>query len=82
MLHSIVVPCYKSSATIRKVVEMTSAELDRLGRHDYEFVLVDDRSPDEGQTLRTLTDLAREYPFVTGHGRSELCSGRPDHSYG
>ncbi len=64
MLHTIVVPCYKSSATIRKVVEMTSEELDRLGRHDYEFVLVDDRSPDEGATLRTLTDLARDYSFV------------------
>ncbi len=64
MLHSIVVPCYKSSATIRKVVEMTSAELDRLGRHDYEFVLVDDRSPDGGKTLQALTDLARDYPYV------------------
>ena len=46
MLHSIVVPCYKSSKTIRKLVEMTAAELDRLGRHEYEFILTDDCSPD------------------------------------
>ena len=42
MLHSIIIPCYKSSRTIREVVELTSAELDRLGRPEYEFILVDD----------------------------------------
>ena len=52
MLHSIIIPCYKSSQTIREVVELTSTELDRLGRTEYEFILVDDYSPDEGATLR------------------------------
>ena len=51
MLHSIIIPCYKSSQTIREVVELTSTELDRLGRTEYEFILVDDYSPDEGATL-------------------------------
>ena len=64
MLHSIVVPCYKSSATLRKLVEMTSAELERLGRDQYEFILVDDCSPDDGATLKTITELAGDYPFV------------------
>lgn len=64
MLYSIVVPCYKSSKTIRKLVEMTSAEFERLGKPDYEFVLVDDFSPDNGATLQELTALAEEYPFV------------------
>ena len=43
---------------------MTSAELTRLGRTPFEFVLVDDRSPDDGATLETLTGLARDYPYV------------------
>lgn len=43
---------------------MTSAELDRLGRPDYEFVLVDDYSPDGGATLAELRTLAADYPFV------------------
>lgn len=64
MLYSVVIPCYKSSATIGKVVEMTAAELTRLGRTPFEFVLVDDRSPDEGKTLAALTELAREHSYV------------------
>ena len=64
MLYSIVIPCYNSSRTIRKVVEMTAAEMDKLGRAPYEFVLVDDFSPDGGDTLHELLDLAGEYPFV------------------
>lgn len=65
MLHSIVIPCYKSSQTIRKVVEMTAAQLEQMGRFHYEFILVDDYSPDDGATLRELKLLAKEYSFVT-----------------
>ncbi|MEE1227910.1 MAG: glycosyltransferase family 2 protein [Lachnospiraceae bacterium] len=65
MLYSVVIPCYKSSATIRKVVTLTSQEFDRLGLHQYEFVLVDDYSPDGGKTLAELKALAKDYPYVT-----------------
>ena len=64
MLYSIVIPCYKSSKTIRKVVEMTMQEMDRLNRREYEFVLVDDCSPDDGQTMAALMELVREYSCV------------------
>ena len=64
-MYSIIIPCYKSSRSIRQVVELTSAELDRLGRTPYEFVLVDDCSPDEGATLAELRALAEEYDYVT-----------------
>ena len=59
MLHSIIIPCYKSSRTIRKVVEMTADELNNLNISEYEFVLVDDYSPDGGATLDELRALAR-----------------------
>lgn len=39
-------------------------ELDRLGRGTYEFVLVDDASPDGGETVAELIALSREYPCV------------------
>lgn len=65
MLYSVIIPCYKSAHTIRQVVEETSAELDRLGRTPYEFVLVDDFSPDGGSTLDVLKELSEEYSFVT-----------------
>ena len=53
-MYSVIVPCYKSALTIRKVVELTSAKLEELGRTPYEFVLVDDNSPDKGETVRAL----------------------------
>ena len=46
------------------MVEMTAAELERLNIHEYEFVLVDDYSPDDGATLEELKSLARDYSFV------------------
>lgn len=64
MLHSIIIPCYNSDQTIRKVVEMTMAEMDRLNRKEYEFVLVDDFSPNNPKTINVLKALAREYPCV------------------
>ena len=65
MTYSIVIPCYKSSHTIRQVVEETAAEMKRLGRTPVEFVLVDDFSPDDGATVREIAALAHEYGFVT-----------------
>ncbi len=64
MLYSIIIPCYRSSQTIRKVVELTMQEMDRLGRKEYEFVLVDDASPDDGATMAALLGLVRDYSCV------------------
>ena len=64
MLYSIVIPCYKSSHTIRDVVELTSQEMEKQGRTPYEFVLVNDCSPDGGETTRALKALADDYSFV------------------
>ena len=61
---SVVIPCYKSSQTIRKVVEMTAQELEDLGYPEYEFVLVDDCSPDNGETAKELKQLSQDHSFV------------------
>ena len=50
MLYSIVIPCYRSDQTIRKVVELTMEEFRKMERPVPEFVLVDDCSPDGGKT--------------------------------
>ncbi len=65
MKYSVVIPCYKSSHTIRQVVEEAAKELARLGRTPYEFILVDDFSPDDGATVTELQALAEQYNFVT-----------------
>ena len=64
MLHSVVIPCYKSSQTIRKVVEETMEQFRIMDRGEVEFVLVDDCSPDEGATVRQLRSLVKEYANV------------------
>ena len=64
MLYSIIIPCYNSSKTIRKVVELTMQEMERQKRTPYEFVLVDDFSPDGGATVKELEALADEYACV------------------
>ncbi len=63
-MYSIVIPCYKSAETIGTVVSETAAEMDRMGRGDYEFVLVNDCSPDQGATIRKLKELASEKEYV------------------
>ena len=68
MLYSVVIPCYKSSESIRMVVESTAEELTRLGRVPFEFVLVDDCSPDEGKTLAAIKSLNEDYPYVKAIG--------------
>jgi len=65
MKYSIVIPCYRSSHTIRQVVEETSAEMDRLGNSDHEFILVDDYSPDDGATVSELKAVAESHSNVT-----------------
>lgn len=63
-MYSVIIPCYKSAKTIRMVVETTMAEMNKLGRGDVEFVLVNDCSPDGGETLRELKQLATDYAYV------------------
>ena len=46
MLISIIIPCYYSEKTIRKVVEMVSDEFAHNDGYECEFVLVNDGSTD------------------------------------
>lgn len=60
--YSIVIPCYKSSDTIAKVVDLTRAE---LLAYEIEFILVNDGSPDGGLTAKAIEDLSSKYADVT-----------------
>lgn len=57
MLISVVIPCYKSAATVGGVVDELSAALS-LRSVDYEIILVNDGSPDGGATIARLRDIA------------------------
>ena len=60
---SVVIPCYRSERTIGKVVELTRAELKRLG-YGYEFVLVNDGSGDA--TFDAIRQLCTDDEKVKG----------------
>lgn len=64
-MYSIVIPCYKSAHTISDVVNLTAKEMNSLGKTPFEFILVDDCSPDDGETIGALKSLSDKYPFVT-----------------
>lgn len=63
MKFSVIVPCYNSQDTIRELVETTIQVFRQMGETDYEFVLVNDYSPNM-ETIYELRHLAEEYPFV------------------
>lgn len=64
MLYSFVIPCYNSGNTIEKVVQLTSDEMERQGYVNYEFILVNDCSPDGGKTIKILRELAETYNYI------------------
>lgn len=66
MLISIIIPCYRSEKTLPGVVaEIRAAFIDHP-EHDYQLVLVNDGSPDQGATYRTIRKLCQEDPKIVG----------------
>ncbi len=63
MKISVVIPCYNSENTIKKVVYLTREELIKLG-YDYEFVLVNDNSKDA--TFNEISELCLSDKKIKG----------------
>ena len=63
-MYSIIIPCYKSANTIETVVDSVVSKMDELGRTDYELILVNDCSPDEGKTINKLIELAKKRKYL------------------
>lgn len=64
MLYSFVIPCYNSGRTIEEVVRLTAERMEQDCRKDYEFILVNDCSPDHGETIGVLRHLAETLDYV------------------
>ena len=73
-LISIVIPCYNSEATIRKVVEMVMEEFKKMDGYDCEFVLVNDGSPKDNTygEMRMVPINCRASIGVVGNGEHSL----------
>lgn len=65
MLITIAIPCYKSSRTVPLVVDDLRSEFSRHPGYDYQIILVNDGSPDQGETWRTISALAKKDPGIT-----------------
>ena len=64
MLISICIPCYKSAKTLPVVVSSVKEEFEKHPEYDYQFVLVNDGSPDN--TFEVIRELCEEDPKITG----------------
>ena len=65
MLITIAIPCYKSSKTIGPVVEGIFSEFASHPGYDCQIVLVNDGSPDQGQTWQAISVLAAADSRIT-----------------
>ena len=63
-LVSFVIPCYRSSQTIGRVVEEIDATMKSLSAYDYEIVLVNDCSPDD--TYEVIRSLCAKRQDICG----------------
>ncbi len=61
---SFVIPCYASEHTISLVIEEVNQAIEKLNRYEWEFVLVNDCSPDN--TFEVIKNLCVAYSNITG----------------
>ena len=61
---SFVIPCYRSENTIGHVVGEIEETMQRLGRYEYEIILVNDCSPDG--TFGVIREMCKEKKYVKG----------------
>lgn len=60
---SVIIPCYNSSPILRTLIQKTCEELEKLGFKEYEFILVNDCSPNP-DTITFLKELVSENQSV------------------
>ena len=65
-LISFVIPCYKSVKTLEQVVNTIRETVAARPEFDSEIILVNDCSPDGGETWRLIEDLHRRYDNIVG----------------
>lgn len=64
MVISVVIPCYRSEKTIAKVVEEVKGVFSKQDKFDYQFVLVNDCSPDN--TMCEIERLCKDDKKIIG----------------
>lgn len=64
MKISFVIPCYRSSETLPKVVEEIKSTMSELHKDEYEIILVNDCSPDD--TFETVKKIVSKNDNITG----------------
>lgn len=64
MLISIIIPCYRSAATLPSVVAEIQQVFSERPEHDYQIILVNDCSPDD--TFGTICELCEQDKKIVG----------------
>ena len=66
MLISVAIPCYKSSKTVSTVVAGIQNAFSKHLEYSYQIILVNDGSPDNGDTLRVIEALCSSDKRIVG----------------
>lgn len=66
ILVSVAIPCYKSAKTLPYVVEDIQKQFAQQDEYEYQLVLVNDGSPDGGETSRVIDELCRRDTKIIG----------------
>lgn len=61
---SFIIPCYRSEKTIRGVVEEIQSTMERIGKYEYEIILINDCSPDG--TFRVIEEICNRDERLIG----------------
>lgn len=61
---SFVIPCYASENTIASVIQELDCAMDKLGKYEWEYVMVNDCSPDH--TFEAIKDLCKKHSNMIG----------------
>lgn len=75
-MYSVIVPCYKSGDSLNELVKLLDAYFTEESL-SYEIILVNDGSPDNGQTFKRISKLAEDYSTVVG---IDLAKNRGQHN--
>ena len=66
MLVTVAIPCYKSAMTLPYVVADIQEQFLHHKEYEYQLILVNDGSPDQGATFQVIEKLCEEDPRIVG----------------
>lgn len=63
---TVIIPCYRSSSSLPMVIDSLLNTIKKRTEFDYEIILINDGSPDNGETWNTIKTIANNNTIIKG----------------